>query len=426
MKVEIKINPKSGLPFWQFVPATDKEKSLCLNKNIFRVKGSDEAYYTYSKEVADCLAAGMEYKESASLESKTSEELRPLAAAKAKLAGLPTTDLRQVWKKSQLIDYLKNDVFFKLPETVPETVEEIPSWAQPEVTQDVPASNDLAAILANAMQPFISAPSMNPDAIRAMIKEELGNATNRFTVVRPDMPNVDAGIQHNQFPTVCKLIAARQHAMIVGGAGGGKTHCIHAAAEAMGLKYYCISVGQQTTKTDLIGFVSALGSYQTTQLRQAVEFGGVFLLDEADAGNANTLTILNAILANGVAAFPDAVVKVHEDFVCFCAMNTYGRGVSREYVGRVQLDGATIDRFAVIAFDYDNELEKQLAGNDSWAEKVQTWRERAFDLKERIIISPRASINGAKLLRAGFNELEVEDMVVWKGIDKAIVNKIKG
>jgi midasin (ATPase involved in ribosome maturation) len=214
--------------------------------------------------------------------------------------------------------------------------------------------------------------------------------------------------------------------MLVGPAGSGKTTVCHAVADALSLPFYAFSVGMQTTKTDLLGFVDANGIYRESVLYQAYKNGGVFLLDEIDAGNSNVLTILNAMLANGQYIFPNGErVGRNPDFVCFAAANTFGRGADRQYVGRNQLDAATLDRFVVRNFDYDEALERALTGNDDWCERVQAYRKASYDLKERIVISPRASIKGATLLAAGFKLKEVEEMVLWKGIDRGIVQKIK-
>jgi hypothetical protein len=135
---------------------------------------------------------------------------------------------------------------------------------------------------------------------------------------------------------------------------------------------------------------------------------------------------VNALLANGYCSFPDGIKQRSENFRCICACNTYGRGADRQYVGRNQLDAATLDRFAVVDFDYDHELERTIAGNDAWVRKVQRYRERAFKLQMRVVISPRASIFGAKLLAAGTPEKLVEELVVWKGVSPEIKSKIMG
>lgn len=175
----------------------------------------------------------------------------------------------------------------------------------------------------------------------------------------------------------------------------------------------------------MLGFIDAAGNYHTTPLREAFENGGLLLLDEVDAANAGVLTIINALLANGYCSFPDGIKQRNENFRCICACNTYGRGADREYVGRNQLDAATLDRFAVVDFEYDDELERAIAGNNAWVEKVQRFRKRAFDLKMRVVISPRASIFGARMIAAGMPEKLAEELTVWKGVSNEIRSKIQ-
>ncbi len=138
----------------------------------------------------------------------------------------------------------------------------------------------------------------------------------------------------------------------------------------------------------------------------------------------DALLAFNAALANGHADFPDGAINRHENFVCMAAANTFGRGADRVYVGRNQLDGASLDRFCVINIDYDEKLERALTGNDSWVDYVQKIRSAIFELKIRHIVSPRASISGAKLLHAGLDKDFVKQSVIWKGLDSDSVYKI--
>jgi len=415
MKIVKFTSKKKGLPYWVAEAENDREKRYLTDTHWSgehwkpSVVGKDKAekFYTYNAGLADGAREahlvittfneeteaieGSEDMSSDEVSQASVQELRKAAADKAKAAGLPTTDLRTKWTRAQLTDYINNG-----------------TW----IDTGSAGATPVVAVF-------------DEERVRKIVKEVIDSNTRRFEVVIPGKEVIKAGVQHKMFPTLCKIIAAREHYMLVGPAGSGKTHATHQAAEAMGLKFYCISVGQQTTKTDLLGFIDAHGKYNRTQLRDAVEYGGVFLLDEADAGNANVLTILNAILSNSLAAFPDGMIEVNADFVCVCAMNTYGRGADRQYVGRNQLDAASLDRFAVVDFDYDEELERLLAGNDQWCRRVQMYRKAAFDLKERMVISPRASYKGAKLLKAGFSQDEVENMIIWKGISADIKTKIQ-
>lgn len=261
--------------------------------------------------------------------------------------------------------------------------------------------------------------------LNAAVAEIKRSSVKTVQVITPAGEKRDLGVTHKITPTIITVCNAGVHVMLVGPAGGGKTTTCEKVAEALGLEFFPMSVGPQTTKSDLLGFIDAAGGYHTTPLRRAFEKGGLLLLDEVDAANAGVLTIINAMLANGYCSFPDGVIKRHDNFRCVCACNTYGRGADREYVGRNQLDAATLDRFAVIDFDYDEELEKALAGNDNWVSYVQRLRQKAQEIKARVVISPRASIYGAKLLAAGMTTDEVAEMVIWKGIPSDIRAKIQ-
>lgn len=261
----------------------------------------------------------------------------------------------------------------------------------------------------------------------AEFKEKFRKETVKVIEVKQgkELPNKVIGVCHKLTEQIAKVCNLGVHQMLVGPAGGGKTTCCEKVAEILNIKFYPMSVGPQTTKSDLLGFIDAAGNYHTTPLRDSFENGGLLLLDEVDAANAGVLTIINSLLANGYCSFPDGIKKRHEGFRCICACNTYGRGADREYVGRNQLDAATLDRFAVVDFDYDEEMERAIAGNNTWVEKVQRYRKRAFELKMRVVISPRASIFGARLLAEGMKETLVEELTVWKGVSAEIRGKIK-
>ena len=52
-----------------------------------------------------------------------------------------------------------------------------------------------------------------------------------------------------------------------------------------------------------------------------------------------------------------------------------------------------------------------------WLTHVQNMREKIEKAKLRHIVSPRATVTGAKLLAAGWPWKEVEEAVVYKGLD---------
>ena len=269
------------------------------------------------------------------------------------------------------------------------------------------------------------------EAANAMAQEVakmLESAGSKITVQIPGRPDTQIeGDQHETLPALLNLLAAGLHVMLVGPAGSGKTHGCHSAAKALGMDFYSMSVGSQTTMSSIMGYMDATGNYVRTVFRDAFEHGGVFLLDELDAGNANVLTSLNAALANGECSFPDGMVVQSPDFRCVAAANTYGNGQDRQYVGRNQLDATSLDRFATLPWNYDEKLERKLAGLDTWVDAVQAYRRAAMDLGTRHIISPRASMQGARLCLQGHFEIKtIAEMTIWKALDRASVQQIIG
>lgn len=253
---------------------------------------------------------------------------------------------------------------------------------------------------------------------------ELANAVRPIEIVTPKARKKMKGVQHNQFENLLTVTGTGQASLLVGPAGTGKTHAADQVAQAFGLKFYSIAVGAQTSKSDLVGYMDANHNYVRTQFREAYEHGGLFLLDEADAGNSNVLILLNAALSNGYMAFPDGMVARHEDFRMVATANTYGHGASRQYVGRNQLDAATLDRFVTIAWDIDPKVEAALAGDRAdgkkWYGVVKAVRKRAIEgLGLRVVISPRATQRGAALLAAGMDFTNVLPIALTGNLPEA-------
>lgn len=268
-------------------------------------------------------------------------------------------------------------------------------------------------------------------AVRAQIaalKDEIlttipkGAATTIEIKINGKEPSKIEGATHAKFADLLKHVAVRDNVLLVGGAGSGKTTVCEQVAQALELPFYCQSVCSQTSKAELLGYMSATGQYVATEFRKAYENGGVFVLDEIDAGNPNVIAVLNSALANGYCAFADGMVKKHRDFVLIAAANTFGTGANRQYVGRNQLDAATLDRFSIIEFETDEKLETDLSADKTWAAFVQAVRKEFAN--EREVISPRATLQGCKLLAVGFSPKYVAQVRLVKGMDKAKADRI--
>ena len=246
--------------------------------------------------------------------------------------------------------------------------------------------------------------------------EEAVNQSRPIHIVYDDFvsPTLD-GIQHKNFEHLIRVVHANTPVMLVGPAGTGKSHAAEQVANAMGLDFYAMSVGAQTSKSDIIGYMDAMQNYVRTVFRNAYEHGGLFLLDEIDAGNSNVLIQLNAALANNYMSFPDGMIRRHDKFRMVASANTFGLGASRQYVGRNQLDAATLDRFVVLSWDIDENLEQSLAVGKygaAWLDIVRYVRSFVNDQELRVVVSPRATQRGSLLLSHGMDFNDVLHMAL--------------
>lgn len=237
------------------------------------------------------------------------------------------------------------------------------------------------------------------------------------------------GTVHKSFDILLHVVSTGSPVMLVGAAGTGKSHAAELIADSFDLPFYAMSVGAQTSKSDLIGYMNAVSVYVPTVFRSAYENGGVFLLDEIDAGNSNVLIQLNAALANGYMSFPDGMVRKHKNFRFIASANTFGLGASRQYVGRNQLDAATLDRFTVLTWDIDHDLEESLAvgwWGKPWLEVVRFVRQHVQEQELRIVVSPRATQRGSLLLESGMdfnNTLHMALLSQFTGETKELMHK---
>lgn len=313
---------------------------------------------------------------------------------------------------------------FEVPEvkvtkvTQVETTPALPVSAG-DVTPDMVAAIGALASLFGSKQ---QAPAIDEAKIIELVKKH-SMATVVNLVTKTGEVKIDTGLHHKELPMVIKMLSANVNVFMVGAAGSGKTTIAEQAAKALGLSFYFN--GALDSEYKLTGFVDAQGRCVSTAFKKAYAEGGVYLFDEVDASLPSALLAFNAALANGHADFPDGAIKRHENFKCIAAANTYGKGADRLYVGRNQLDAATLDRFCMVNIDYDEKLEKAITGNDAWVDIVQKVRASVYALKLRHIVSPRASIHGARLLNAGIAERDVMESVVWKGLDKDTIGKIR-
>jgi hypothetical protein len=262
--------------------------------------------------------------------------------------------------------------------------------------------------------------------IRRIAQEEASKVRpTRLEIVHPlGVRDIGERICHPLFDAVARAVSVGVSPLIIGQAGSGKTTLAHQVADALGLPFHFS--GAVNKKHELLGYNDAQGRVVRTAFRDAFENGGVFLFDEIDASTPSALLSVNSALANGFCDFPDKRVTAHADFRFIASANTNGGGATRDYCGRNQLDGATLDRFVMFTCEVDPTLtERLIHALDlstehreraiEWARVVDDYRQAMTQEGLRGLLSPRAALNGARLIVAGFTKPEmIEALILQK------------
>jgi cobaltochelatase CobS len=308
-----------------------------------------------------------------------------------------------------------------------------------------PPADVMTAAAAFAAALAAQTPPLDANAVRAIVAEEMerhAHTPRPVSITVQDLPAVTIDTPHPALERVVSALAVGVNVLLVGPAGCGKTTLAEQAAQALSLSLEM--TGAVDSPYSLRGFTDASGKPTETAFLRAFRDGALFLFDEMDGSDPGALLAFNAALANGHADFPCGLVAKHDRFRVIAAANTYGSGASREYVGRSQLDAASLDRFAVMALDYDMNFERRLMGLPplasltppsfppgprmdaaAWTEHVHGIRAATRKLSIRHVISTRAILTGAKLLAAGWTTRETEEAVLWRGLDAAQVQRIR-
>jgi MoxR-like ATPase len=248
------------------------------------------------------------------------------------------------------------------------------------------------------------------------IKAKYGDITARITYTLNDKVILKDEIVHDEFQTVVQFVKADEPVRLVGPAGTGKNVLVHQVAKALNLQFYFSNAITEEYK--LTGFIDAMGKYHETEFYRAFTKGGLFMLDEIDASIPETLVILNAAIANRYFDFPHVGrVKAHSDFRIIAAGNTYGTGASYQYVGRNQLDGASLNRFAIVEINYDKKIENSISSDSELVAFIRNFRKAVEKNGINHIVSYRELGRLDKMIRVG--------MEITKALKSCLIKNLK-
>lgn len=241
------------------------------------------------------------------------------------------------------------------------------------------------------------------------------NAEGKVTTAAPrkikDKYNLGR-VVHPQCDQVVELLLENLPVAMVGPTGCGKSVLARDAAEVWSLvegtqeakdayaRFGSASVTGGMSEAGLIGRLAPIGKggafeYMPAQFATNYEEGGPFVLDEGDAADPNVMLVINEAMANGHLPLPSRVAnpqaKRHPYFRIITNWNTWGTGANRMFVGRNQLDGATLDRFLIgtVEMDYSRDLERQLVADQDFLGWCWKMRDQMNDARLRRNLSTR-------------------------------------
>jgi hypothetical protein len=225
-------------------------------------------------------------------------------------------------------------------------------------------------------------------------------------------------VHHEKYEQIKTCLMCNIPVYLAGPAGSGKNHTVEQIAKELGWNFYFTNSVQQEYK--LTGFIDAGGNFHETEFYKACvdDNDCIFFLDEMDASIPEVLVLLNAAIANGYFEFPNGRVDLkHIHFVS--AGNTVGSGADEMYTGRMVLDQATLDRFAIIDFDYSLNIEMAISkGNSELVSFIHQLRDEAKRKGIRSTFSYRCITMVTKLEKAGMDIETIILVAVMKGLDK--------
>lgn len=266
-------------------------------------------------------------------------------------------------------------------------------------------------------------PEINAESVEAQIEAIVAKYQGReVTLVTPEGVKIEAGLQHEKFDTLAKLLNIQMNVWVAGPSGTGKTRAALEISKALGRKFYRISCGPQTTASVIFGHTTANGGYAAGPAYTAFREGNcVLLFDEADHLMGGIATMVNGLLDGAPVTFPSGETLAQpKDCAVMVAANTFGVPTP-EYPNAQKFSPASRNRFAKIFWDYDTKLETALYAVTPQMKKWVTYCHKVRDAVKKngirdLAVTMRSMENALPMFQSGFSSTEVAEMLLFTGI----------
>lgn len=225
------------------------------------------------------------------------------------------------------------------------------------------------------------------------VKDTYGpNYVQPTTYLKPDGKPVE-GVVNAKFKNVARWVALNIPVLLTGPAGCGKNVLVSQIAEHFGMPYLIVNRIQDSS--ELQGFKTVDGEYAVTPFIKFVKecekkkIDGIVVFDEIDGSDANALiTVNDAISSREITLADTTKVNLKKIHFMACA-NTWGTGATDEYVGRNQLDSATLNRYRKVEIDYDPKVEESICPNKDLLKFFREFRKAVRSCGIKHIVSYR-------------------------------------
>ena len=194
------------------------------------------------------------------------------------------------------------------------------------------------------------------------------------------------------FDRILAYVSNGNNVTMTGPAGTGKGFIARQVAKACGAEFY--EVNAVKNNYELTGFVDANSRYVKTPFYDACKASSegkkvVFLFDEMDCSDAESLKVFNEALEAREFTFPNDEKISFENMMIMSACNTFGTGADEIYCGQ-QLDASTLNRFVLIRVDYNRKVELSIAkGDEELVDFIDTFRRQTEKNGLLVVISYR-------------------------------------